>query len=158
MTRPSQVLVGVVSDTHGLLRPQAMKALAGCELIVHAGDMGSPGVMQALSQIAPLRAVRGNVDREPWCDRYPRTEVVAVGGISLFILHNLAEIDIDPAAAGFRVVIFGHSHQPQMSEINGVLYLNPGSIGPRRFHYPISLARLCIEAGTPTAEIVELTA
>jgi len=149
--------IGVISDTHGLLRPAAAEALRGAELIVHAGDVGSPEVLAGLRQIAPLKAVRGNVDRDRWCDDLPSTEVVAAGGALLYVLHDVGQLHLDPAAAGFGVVIFGHSHQPAIVCKNGVLFLNPGSAGPRRFRYPVSIARLRIEADGPRAEIVELT-
>ena len=124
--------VGVISDTHGLLRPEAVAALAGVERIVHAGDIGSPDVLAALGRIAPVAAVRGNNDREAWAARIPETEVVEVGDVSLYVLHDLHELDLDPRAAGFAAVIAGHSHQPRVEEKAGVLYLNPGSAGPRR--------------------------
>ncbi len=133
-------LIGVISDTHGLLRPEAASGLAGVELIIHAGDIGNPQVLQALEKIAPVHAVRGNTDRGEWAAALPHTRVVEVGGILIYVLHELFTLDLDPAAAGFAAVIFGHSHQPHMERKNGVLYLNPGSAGPRRFTLPVSLA------------------
>lgn len=148
--------VGVISDTHGLLRPEAVAALAGVDRIVHAGDIGSPDVLAALERIAPVAAVRGNNDRERWAAAIPETEVVEVGGVSLYVLHDLHELDLDPRAAGFAAVIAGHSHQPRLQEREGVLYLNPGSAGPRRFKLPISLARLTIAGPRVRAELVTL--
>jgi putative phosphoesterase len=148
--------VGVISDTHGLLRPEAVAALAGVDRIVHAGDIGSPDVLAALERIAPVAAVRGNNDRERWAAAIPETEVVEVGGVSLYVLHDLHELDLDPRAAGFAAVIAGHSHQPRLQERDGVLYLNPGSAGPRRFKLPISLARLTVAGPRVRAELVTL--
>jgi len=146
----------VISDTHGLLRPEAVAALAGVERIVHAGDIGSPEVIAALARIAPVSAVRGNNDRERWAADIPQTEVVEVGGVSLYVLHDLHELDLDPRVAGFGAVIAGHSHQPKLHERDGVLYLNPGSAGPRRFKLPISLARLTITGSKIDARLVTL--
>jgi putative phosphoesterase len=146
----------VISDTHGLLRPEAVAALHGVERIVHAGDIGSPEVLAALQRIAPVAAVRGNNDRERWAAAIPETEVVEVGGVSLYVLHDLHELDLDPRAAGFAAVIAGHSHQPRLAERDGVLYLNPGSAGPRRFKLPISLARLTVAGLRVRAELVTL--
>jgi putative phosphoesterase len=148
--------IGVISDTHGLLRPEAVAALAGVERIVHAGDIGSPEVIAALRRIAPVSAVRGNNDREAWAADIPETEVVEVGAVSLYVLHDLHELDLDPRAAGFAAVIAGHSHQPRREERDGVLYLNPGSAGPRRFKLPISLARLTVAGGRVQAKLVTL--
>jgi putative phosphoesterase len=148
--------VGVISDTHGLLRPEALAALAGVERIVHAGDIGAPDVLEALSRIAPVTAVRGNNDRDGWAADIPETDVLEIGGVSLYVLHDLHELDLDPRAAGFAAVIAGHSHQPRMDERDGVLYLNPGSAGPRRFKLPISLARLTVTGPRLRAELVTL--
>ncbi len=149
-------IIGVISDTHGLLRPEAIEALRGSERILHAGDVGTPEILQALAKIAPVTAIRGNVDTKPWAQRLPMAEVVEAGGISIYMLHDLAQLDLKPEAAGFRVVVYGHSHQPKIEEKNGVLYFNPGSAGPRRFHLPVSLGRLTIAAGNVQAELVEL--
>jgi putative phosphoesterase len=146
----------VISDTHGLLRPEAVAALAGVERIVHAGDIGSRDVLTALERIAPVSAVRGNNDRERWAAAIPETEVVEVGGVSLYVLHDLHELDLDPRAAGFAAVIAGHSHQPRVEDRDGVLFLNPGSAGPRRFKLPISLARLTVAGPRVRAELVTL--
>jgi uncharacterized protein len=148
--------VGVISDTHGLLRPEALAALAGVERIVHAGDIGAPDVLEALGRIAPVTAVRGNNDRERWAADIPETDVLEIGDVSLYVLHDLHELDLDPRAAGFAAVIAGHSHQPRMEERDGVLYLNPGSAGPRRFNLPISLARLTVRGPRLTAELMTL--
>jgi uncharacterized protein len=148
--------LGVISDTHGLVRPEALAALAGVERIVHAGDIGAPDVLEALGRIAPVTAVRGNNDRERWAADIPETDVLEIGDVSLYVLHDLHELDLDPRAAGFAAVIAGHSHQPRMEERDGVLYLNPGSAGPRRFKLPISLARLTVTGGRLRAELVTL--
>ncbi|HVG79324.1 MAG: metallophosphoesterase family protein [Candidatus Rokuibacteriota bacterium] len=148
--------LGVISDTHGLVRPEALAALAGVERIVHAGDIGAPDVLDALGRIAPVTAVRGNNDRERWAADIPETDVLEIGDVSLYVLHDLHELDLDPRAAGFAAVIAGHSHQPRMEERDGVLYLNPGSAGPRRFKLPISLARLTVTGGHLRAELVTL--
>jgi putative phosphoesterase len=134
--------IGILSDTHGLLRPEAATALRGSDLIVHAGDVGNPEILERLREIAPTFAVRGNVDTAPWAMRLPLTEVVEAGDHQLYVLHDLATLDLDPAAAGFAAVISGHSHKPVAETRNGVLYLNPGSAGPKRFNLPICLARL----------------
>ena len=146
----------MISDTHGLVRPEALAALAGVERIVHAGDIGAPDVLDALRRIAPVTAVRGNNDRERWAADIPETDVLEIGEVSLYVLHDLHELDLDPRAAGFAAVIAGHSHQPRMEERDGVLYLNPGSAGPRRFKLPISLARLTVTGGRLQAELVTL--
>jgi uncharacterized protein len=134
--------IGVISDTHGLLRPEAVERLAGVQHIIHAGDIGRPEVIAALRKIAPVTAIRGNIDRDEWAAGYPHTELVKLGGRSFYVLHNLAELDFDPIAAGIDVVVSGHSHQPRIETVDGVVYLNPGSAGPRRFSLPIALATL----------------
>ncbi|HEY2749383.1 MAG TPA: metallophosphoesterase family protein [Polyangia bacterium] len=147
--------VGVISDTHGLVRPEALAALAGSELIVHAGDVGGPEVLDALAAIAPVRAVRGNNDKGAWAARLPQSELIEVGAHGLYVIHDVKELDLDPAAAGFAAVIAGHSHRPRNDIIDGVLYFNPGSAGPRRFSLPISIGR--IDAGRDLlATIIEL--
>lgn len=150
------VKVGVLADTHGLLRPGVLEALAGCDLLVHAGDAGKPEILESLRSIAPVYAVRGNVDRGSWVGALPETQVIAVEQVHLFVLHDLNELEIDPAAAGFQAVISGHTHQPLIEERAGVLFLNPGSAGPRRFHRPVSLARLYVRGMAVRAEIVIL--
>ncbi|HEU4686942.1 MAG TPA: metallophosphoesterase family protein [Vicinamibacterales bacterium] len=148
--------VGVISDTHGLLRPEAVAALSGSELILHAGDVGDPEILKSLRQIAPTVAVRGNVDTAAWARVLPMTEVVEVEKLHLYMLHDLSTIDVDPKAAGFAAVISGHTHRPIAEMRGGVLYLNPGSAGPRRFSLPIAVARLRIDGTTISHEIVEL--
>ncbi len=148
--------IGVISDTHGLLRPEALAALAGSDRIVHAGDIGSSAILAALNEIAPVTAVRGNNDTANWADTIPDTAVLPVGETRLFVLHDLKTLKLDPAAEGYRVVIAGHSHQPLIREAGGVLYLNPGSAGPRRFRLPISVARLTVSGADVVAEIIEL--
>ena len=156
-TKPTQShLVGVISDTHGLVRPEALRALRGAELILHAGDVGAPEVLTALRTIAPVFSVRGNVDREDWARNLPKTRTVEVGGYTIYLLHDLHILDLDPAAAGFRAVISGHSHHPGTEQRNGVLYLNPGSAGPRRFRLPVSVALLKIGREFLEARLVEL--
>ena len=149
-------VVGVISDTHGLLRPEAVAELESSELIVHAGDIGTPEVLDELGKIAPVIAVRGNSDKGAWAATLPDTEVVQVGEFSFYVLHDVNELDLDPTAAEFTAVITGHSHRPGVEERNGVLFLNPGSSGPRRFKLPVTLARLHIRDGTLNVEVVEL--
>jgi putative phosphoesterase len=149
--------VGVISDTHGLLRPEAVAALHASELIIHAGDVGDPQILERLRAIAPTCAVRGNVDTAAWAKVLPLTDVVEAGDLRLYVLHNLADLDLDPKAAGFAAVITGHTHRPVAEMRNGVLFLNPGSAGPRRFRLPIAVARLQIEGTRLSHEIVELT-
>ena len=134
--------IGIISDTHGLLRPQATERFSGVHHIIHAGDIGRPGVISELRKIAPVTVVRGNIDRGDWAAHYPDTARVELGGRSLYVLHNLKELDLDPVAAGIDVVVSGHSHRPRSETVGGVLYLNPGSAGPRRFNLPIVLATL----------------
>ena len=149
-------LIGVISDTHGLLRPEAIEALRGSELIIHAGDVGKADVLDALRAIAPTTAVRGNVDTGAWAATLPSTEVIEAGDLHLYVLHDLSTLDLDPKTAGFAAVIFGHSHRPGAELRDGVLFLNPGSAGPRRFSLPIALARLHVTGGRLVHEIVEL--
>ena len=149
-------LIGVISDTHGLLRPEAVKALEGVELIIHAGDIGNPKVLAGLMRIAPVHAVRGNTDRGDWAADLPPTRVVEVGGVHLYVLHELFCLDLDPAAAGISAVIFGHSHSPPSERKNGILFLNPGSAGPRRFTLPVSLALLHVQNNGLISEFVDL--
>jgi len=150
------VTLGVISDTHSLLRPEALEALRVSDRILHAGDIGAPEILEALAKIAPVTAVRGNVDTASWARTLPETEIVEVGGVSIYVLHDLGQLDLKPEAAGFRVVVYGHSHQPKMEEKNGVLYFNPGSAGPRRFSLPVSVGRLTITAGKVQAQLMEL--
>lgn len=150
------MLIGVISDTHGLLREEAVAALLGSDLILHAGDVGRPEVLDRLNAVAPTLAVRGNVDKGEWAGPLPETLAHEAAGLWLYLLHDLKTLDLSPGAAGFRVVVSGHSHVPRQEERGGVLYLNPGAAGPRRFKLPVSLARLRIEAGEVEAEVVEL--
>src|SRR5262252_2531404 len=152
----SGITVGVISDTHGLLRPEAVEALAGSDLIIHAGDVGDPAIIDRLRAIAPVFAVRGNIDKGGWASRLPMTELVEAGECLFYVLHDIAELDLDPAAAGFAAVVFGHSHQPLLERRDGVLLLNPGSAGPRRFKLPIAVARVRVSAQRLEAEIIEL--
>lgn len=151
------VTVGVISDTHGLLRPEAIEALAGSARIVHAGDVGNPAILEQLARLAPVTAVRGNVDTGAWASALPETAVLEAGGVSLYVLHDLAALDLSPESAGFRVVVFGHSHQPGVQERRGVLFFNPGSAGPRRFRLPISVGRLTISDGRVVPQLLELS-
>ena len=152
------MLVGVISDIHGLLRPEALEAMRGSNQIIHAGDIGDPGILSALGAIAPVTAVRGNVDRQTWAKKISLTEVLEAGGVSIYILHILQELDLKPEAAGFKVVVSGHSHIPAQQRKNGVLYFNPGSAGPRRFQRPVTVGRLHIERDKVRGQIVELQA
>jgi len=149
-------LIGVISDTHGLLRPEAVKALHGCELIIHAGDVDKPEILSELRNTAPTVAVRGNVDQGIWAQGLPRTRVVAVGGGRIYVIHNLDNLSIDPAADGFAAVISGHSHKPSIARNDGVLFLNPGSAGPKRFKLPVTVALLRVTGNQVNAELIEL--
>ena len=149
--------VGLISDTHGLLRPEAKAFLGGCAHIVHGGDIGHAGILDELAALAPVTAVRGNNDRGAWAERVRETELLRVGGVCVYAIHDLAELDIEPAAAGIHVVISGHSHKPRVMERDGVLFVNPGSAGPRRFKLPVSVAELLIaDTGAVSARTVEL--
>ena len=150
--------IGVISDTHGLLREEALTALAGCATIIHAGDVGDPAILARLRDIAPTLAGRGNVDTQPWATVLPMTRVVEADEHLIYVLHDLAQLDLDPRAAGLHAVISGHTHKPRLDERDGVLYLNPGSAGPRRFDLPITIARLTVVAGKLHAALVELKA
>jgi len=154
MTRRWQV--GVISDTHGLVRPEAVAALQGADAIIHAGDVGGPEVLERLAQIAPVTAVRGNNDRGAWADTLAPTQILEIGGVLLHVLHDVKELDLDPRLAGLAAVIAGHSHQPGQEERDGVLYFNPGSAGPRRFRLPVAVGRLIVESGRARGRIVEL--
>jgi len=148
--------IGLISDTHGLLREEALGALRGCELIIHAGDVGKPEILEALKQIAPVVAVRGNIDTAPWASVLPLTAVAKASGALFYVLHDLHQLDLNPAAAGFQFVVSGHSHKPMFQERDGVIYINPGSAGPRRFDLPIVLARLDLAITPWTPEFVDL--
>ena len=148
--------IGVISDAHGLLRPEALAALQGCDRIIHAGDVGSPDVLDGLRLLAPTVAVRGNVDTAPFGMKLPRSRVVELEGHRIYVLHILDELGVRPAPEDISAVIYGHSHQPSIEDRDGVLYLNPGSAGPRRFRLPVTVARLSVVAGRLQAQIVDL--
>jgi uncharacterized protein len=150
------ILIGIISDTHGLLRPEAIEALQGADHIIHAGDVGSPEILEQLSTIAPVTAVRGNVDKGAWSRKLPETEVVELGGVSIWVLHDLARLDLKPKGAGFAVVVSGHSHVPKQETRDGVLYFNPGSAGPRRFKLPVSVGKLVVKDGGVRCELLHL--
>jgi uncharacterized protein len=154
---PVEMLLGIISDTHGLMRPEAIAALRDSDLIIHAGDVGKPDVIDHLRAIAPVFAVRGNIDTQAWATALPETEIVQIAQLRLYLLHDLSHLAIDPAAAGFAAVVFGHSHNPSSETRNGVLYLNPGSAGPRRFRLPLTIGRLRVTGKKIEPEIVELT-
>ncbi|MBM4293904.1 MAG: metallophosphoesterase family protein [Deltaproteobacteria bacterium] len=156
MPHRSRYRLGVISDTHGLLRPEAIKILEGSDLIIHAGDIGPLQILEALSRLGPVAAVRGNVDRGAGVWALPSSEVVEVGEVRLYVLHELFTLDLDPGAAGFAGVIFGHTHEPALFHEGGVLFLNPGSAGPRRFTLPVSAAILHVDGTELEAEIVKL--
>lgn len=150
------MIIGVISDTHGLLRPEALDALRGSDHVIHAGDVGGAEILAILLEIAPVTAIRGNVDKEARAQGLPETQVVELGGISIYVLHDLAKLDLKPRAAGFHVVVSGHSHVAKQEVREGVLYFNPGSAGPRRFRLPVTVGRLIVEGGRVTPEIVTL--
>jgi putative phosphoesterase len=149
--------VGLISDTHGLLRPEALVALRGSDLIIHAGDVGKLEIIEQLRALARVVAVRGNVDKGEWASRLPLTAVADAGSALLYVLHDIAELDLDSVAAQFNVVVSGHSHKPGQTERNGVMYLNPGSAGPRRFNLPITVARLDLRALPWRVEFIDLS-
>jgi len=148
--------LGIISDTHGLLRAEAVAFLRGSDYIVHAGDIGDAAVLSELSALAPVTAVRGNNDNGPWAQTFAETGALKVGAVSIYVLHDLAQLDLDPAAAGYQVVVSGHSHKPSMERRGGVLYLNPGSAGPRRFKLPVAVAELKVTGGAVEGRLVEL--
>jgi hypothetical protein len=148
--------IGLISDTHGLVRPEALLALAGVDRIIHAGDIGGADVIEALSGIGPVDVVRGNNDKDPWGAKLPAWLALEFEGVSIHVLHDVKEMDVDPAAAGFRVVIAGHSHKPMVAERDGVLFVNPGSAGPRRFSLPVTVGYLTVEGGAARAQIKSL--
>lgn len=156
MTLGRPISIGLISDTHGLLRPEAIEVLRGSDFIIHAGDIGSPDVLAGLSRLAPVTAIRGNVDRGPWASSLPDNEVLQAGAAFIFVIHNIADLNLDPAAAGFQAVISGHSHQPEWREKDGVLFVNPGSAGRRRFKLPVTVGRLSVTDAGITADLVEL--
>ena len=150
--------IGVISDTHGLLRAEAVAALAGSDHILHAGDVGDAAILDELGKIAPVTAIRGNIDGTGPCAQLPATEMVELGGVSFYLLHDVKTLDLDPTAAGIKVVVSGHSHKPSIERRKGVLYLNPGSAGPRRFSVPVTVAIVTLEDGQIDTRIVELVA
>ena len=147
---------GIISDTHGLLRPEALSALKGSELIIHAGDIGNPQILEELTRIAQVFAVRGNTDRGAWAHAVPESRIVEFNGYSVYVLHDLDQLDLDPTSANFRAVITGHTHRPKVESKDGVLYFNPGSAGPRRFQLPVSVGKLTVADGALAAEIIDL--
>src|SRR3954451_18710717 len=148
--------IGIISDTHGLLRPEAIRQLAGADHIIHAGDIGAPEVIEGLRKIAPTTAIRGNIDVGAWAKDYPGTELLVLGGRAFYVLHNLKEITLDPAASGFDIVVSGHSHRPKIETKNGVLYVNPGSAGPRRFKFPLTIAIITLSDRAFLPRILEI--
>jgi putative phosphoesterase len=149
-------VVGVISDTHGLLRPQALNELRGVDFIVHAGDVGGPEILESLRALAPVTVVRGNVDHGRWADHLAESEVLQVGAVLIYVLHDHAKLDLDPLKAGFSAVICGHSHRPSLENRDGVLFLNPGGAGPRRFDLPVSLAKIRVRGTELRAHVIEL--
>jgi putative phosphoesterase len=150
------MIVGVISDTHGLLRPEAVELLRGSDHIIHAGDIGASEIIPELEKIAPVTAIRGNVDKQTWAQRFAETEVVELGGLYFYVIHDANAIDLNPKEAGFAAVISGHSHKPKQEVKDGVLYFNPGSAGPRRFKLPISVGRMEITGGKVSGEILQI--
>jgi uncharacterized protein len=150
------VRVGIISDTHGLLRPEALRELAGVDHILHAGDIGDDRILAALQEIAPVTAIRGNVDGSGVCSQLPATEAVELGGSLFYMVHSIQDLDIDPKAAGVHVIVYGHSHRPELKERDGIVYLNPGSAGPRRFDLPITLANALVTDGNVRVRIIDL--
>lgn len=148
--------IGLISDTHGLLRPQALRALEGSELIIHAGDVGDPEILEALKTLAPVFAVRGNVDTEPWAQALPENEVIETDRTTIYVLHDVHALDLDPVAAGFHIIVSGHSHKPSRTEHGGVLFLNPGSAGPRRFDLPVTVAILHVDQAPWKIDFIDL--
>jgi uncharacterized protein len=148
--------IGLISDTHGLLREEALKALRGSDLIIHAGDVGDSNILEALRKLAPVVAVRGNVDTEEWAKSLPETAAVEAGAVNIYVLHDSKALDLDPSAAGFQIVVSGHSHKPGQTEQKGVLYVNPGSAGPRRFSLPITVALLDLTGKPWSVEFIDL--
>jgi uncharacterized protein len=149
-------LVGLISDTHGLMRPEALDALRQSDLIVHCGDIGDPAVLEALRSLAPVHAIRGNNDTGAWASRLPTCDVVEVGNHTIYVIHNLAELDLDPAAAGITAVVSGHSHRPVIQKRGKILFVNPGSAGPRRFTLPVTVAKLALQSARCKADIIQL--
>lgn len=149
-------IIGLISDTHGLLRPQACELLRSSDHIIHAGDVGEQGLLQTLQTIAPVTVVRGNVDRDPWTQILPLTAAAMLFGLNFYVLHDIADLDLNPAVANIDFVVFGHSHKPTLELRSGVHYLNPGSAGPRRFRLPVTVARIQVTASKPTIELLDV--
>lgn len=152
----TSINIGVISDTHGLLRPQALEALHGSDFIIHAGDIGGPEILKSLETIAPVTAIRGNVDHDAWSRDIPETNVLAVGNTLIYVLHSIRDLDLKPEAAGFAAVVYGHSHSPKQEVKNSVLYFNPGSAGPRRFELPVTVGRIVLRDSWIKGEIIPL--
>jgi putative phosphoesterase len=152
----SFLFVGLIADTHGLMRPEALDALQKADLIIHAGDIGKPAVLDGLQNLAPVRAIRGNNDRDPWALSLPTHDTVKIGAHTLYVLHDITELALDPRASGFSVVISGHSHKPEVKTLNQVLFVNPGSAGPRRFALPVTVAVLALRSDRCDASIIQL--
>lgn len=152
------MLIGLISDTHGLLRPSVLRAMEGAELIIHAGDVGDSAILGVLKKIAPVVVVRGNVDADKWAETLPATAIADAGTTQIYVLHDVKQLDLNPAAAGFSFVVSGHSHKPGQTERDGVIYINPGSAGPRRFQLPITVARLDLEKRPWRAEFIDVSA
>jgi hypothetical protein len=150
-------IIGLISDTHGLMRQEALTALQGTDLIIHAGDVGKPGIIEQLRAVAPVVAVRGNVDKGAWASQLPMTAVAEAGSVLIYVLHDIQQLDLDPAAAAFNIVVSGHSHKPSHTERAGVMYLNPGSAGPRRFQLPIAVARLDLRRSPWSVEFIDVS-
>ena len=157
MRTETPILIGVISDTHGLLRPEALLELRGSNHIIHAGDVGAPEILEKLANLAPLTAIAGNVDHGSWARKLAENEIIEIVGISIYVVHDLAQLELKPEAAGFQVVISGHSHIPKQEMRNGVLYFNPGSAGPRRFKLPVTVGRLIVERGSVRGEIIPIS-
>ena len=154
---PTIQLIGLISDTHGLLRPEALRALKGSDLIIHAGDVGGPEILEGLGRLAPaVVAVKGNVDTEAWCSDLPETAVAETGSALIYVLHDVKALDLKPAAAGVAMVVSGHSHKPLSEEKEGVLYVNPGSAGPRRFNLPVTVARVDLRQKPWRVDFIDL--
>ena len=157
MIAPALIRIGLISDTHGLVRDEALAALSGCRHIIHAGDIDRPEVLENLRRIAPVTAVRGNNDKGPWAKSLPEYDVIEFGTVAVYVRHDQSELDVDALAAGFRVCVFGHTHKPVVESRQGVLYVNPGSAGPRRFKLPVAVGELLISGDRVDARIIELT-
>ena len=153
----ARTILGLISDTHGLMRQKALAALKGCDLIIHAGDVGGPDIIEQLSAIAPVVAVRGNIDKGAWASQLPMTAVAEARPALIYVLHDIHQLDLDPAAAQFNLVVSGHSHKPSRTERSGVVYVNPGSAGPRRFQLPVTVARLDLHASPWSVEFIDLS-